>query len=385
MLRADSPLGRLVCALAARPPHGPVVPQARPGARLVAALGARPVPAPRAPVPPGPSPAPYRPSQRGRWLSGLLTGWLVVLTCLTAAAVQEVLPTPWQRAEPRRTGGLPAEHWRPVSGGRLAPRGRADALAFTPDGGSLVTISRSATETWEVWDPEHPQRSVSPHGMRHVTAVGTSPDGRTLVAAGAEGVRGLALGSGTTRWSAAGVSGQVKALLDTGREVLLAGATPDGATELAALGTQTGRARRLSGLGRTARSAQFSPDGRALAVADAGGAVRLWDVSDPRHPRAEALLPPPSGHETTALAFSPDARVLATVDSGRTVRLWDLTEPAHPRALGRPFEDRAERVAGLAFSPDGRLVATVGTDGAANLWWRAHGAEADVRPGATPE
>ncbi|MFI2761665.1 WD40 repeat domain-containing protein [Streptomyces echinatus] len=400
MLRADSPLGRLVLALAAYPPQEPAVPPGRPGARLVAALGARPVPVAAIPVrmPPAPRTSAYRPSAhrpsahlslaRGRWLSGLLTTWLIVLTCLTAAAVQEVLPTPWEQVEPQRAGGLPPEQWRLVDGGRLGPAGRADALAFTPDGRSLVTISRSSARTWEVWDPEDPEHIALPHGMRHVTAVGTSPDGRTLVAAGAEGVRGLSLDSGTTRWSAGGIAGEVKALAVTGREVLLADAARDGTTGITALGAGTREARRLSRLGLTARSARFSPDGRTLAVAEAGGPVRLWDVSDPRHPRAGGPLPASSGHETTALAFSPDARMLATVDSGRTVRLWDLTERAHPRSLGRPLGDGTERVAELAFSPDGRLVATVGADGTATLWWRSPGTEAhapDVPSGATAQ
>ncbi|MFD0394859.1 hypothetical protein ACFQ3Z_31760 [Streptomyces nogalater] len=69
------------------------MPHARPGTRLIAALGTRPVPVAAAPAR---APLRYRPGFRGRWLPGLLTTWLVALTCLTAAAVQEVLPGPWR-------------------------------------------------------------------------------------------------------------------------------------------------------------------------------------------------------------------------------------------------------------------------------------------------
>ncbi|WP_225823011.1 WD40 repeat domain-containing protein [Streptomyces naphthomycinicus] len=390
MLRADSLLGRLVLALAASPPEEQPVPHERPGARLVAALGARALPATT--VPPQARfphrPWAHLPASRGRRLPGLLTAWLVALACLTAAAVQEVLPTPWQQVAPEEAGALPGEHWWLVSGGRLGSDGRAVALTFTPDGRSLVTVGRSATQTWDVVDPERPKRVVVPRGMPQVTAVGTSPDGRTLVAAGPREVRALSLASGATRWSAAGIAGTVKALTVTGHGVLLAGAAPDGGTEVTALGTATGKARRLSRLGTAARSARFSPDGRTLAVAGSGGPVRLWDVSDPARPRARAPLAPSSSRETTALAFSPDARLLATVEAGGSVRLWDVADPARPRPLGRPFAGDTGRVAALAFSPDGRLVATVGADGTANLWWRSAAevsAAPDVLSGATAQ
>lgn len=176
MLRADSALGRLVLALAARPADLPRVRRAGPGTRLIAALGTRPVPVATAPVP-----ARHRLRSRGRWFPGLLTAWLAALTCLTAAAV---LPGPWRELTPGQAQAPGPEHWRLTAAGRLGPRGRAEALAFTPDGRLLVTVTRSAASTWDVADPGHPKRVPVPAGVRRVTAATTSPDGSTLVAAG---------------------------------------------------------------------------------------------------------------------------------------------------------------------------------------------------------
>ncbi|MFH9660355.1 WD40 repeat domain-containing protein [Streptomyces sp. NPDC017248] len=393
MLRADSALGRLVLALAVHPADLPPAPYGGPGARLIAALGARPVPeAVPEPVteavPEGPARAPlrYRPAAWGRWLPGLLTTWLVTLTCLTAAAVQKVLPGPWQAMVPGQAEGPGPERWSLTAAGRLGPRGRAEALAFTPDGRLLVTVSRSSAGTWDMADPGHPRQVAVPPGVGRVTAVGASPDGRTLVTAGGPDVRALAVGSGATRWSVDGAPREVKAVAAGRDRVVFADAGTAGSTRLTELRLDAGRPLRLTTLSRLQQrvdAAQFSADGHTLAVAGAEGTVRLWDVSDPRRPEAAGPAFGTPGLRTTALAFSPDARLLATVDAARTVRLWDVADRARPRPLGRPFGDGAERVTAVAFSPDARLVATVGTDGTTSLWWRLPGTEADVPPGAT--
>ncbi|MFI2202479.1 WD40 repeat domain-containing protein [Streptomyces sp. NPDC020192] len=308
-------------------------------------------------------------SSRTKWLPGLLTSWLVVLACLTSAAVQGTLPSPWQSVAPEHGDAVQPEQWRPDTG-RL---GRAGTAAFTPDGRLLVTVSGSSVDTWDMADPEHPERVGLGDGVAGagVTALGISPDGRTLVTAGTNGMRALAVGSGLPQWSFARTVGVVKALRVTGRGVLLVASGPGGPTQVMELRLDHGRPLppvRLSSLLDAPRSAQFSPDGRILALADTAGAVRLWNLADPRHPQA---APPftPGGEKTDGLAFSADGRLLATVNDGGTVRLWDVTVAAHPRYLGRPFTG-ARRVTGVAFSPDARLVATVSGDGTASLWRR---------------
>jgi hypothetical protein len=84
----------------------------------------------------------------------------------------------------------------------------------------------------------------------------------------------------------------------------------------------------------------FSPGDRTLATDNGNGKVRLWDTSDPLHPRPLGLpLTAGGGNAVYAAAFSPDGRTLATCGSDGTVQLWDTTNPAHPPAT-RPAPPR---------------------------------------------
>ncbi|GKQ38701.1 WD40 repeat domain-containing protein [Streptomyces sp. A012304] len=114
-------------------------------------------------------------------------------------------------------------------------------------------------------------------------------------------------------------------------------------------------------------SAVFSPDGATLAGAGDDGTVRLWDVRDPAHPRP--LGSPLSGHEGTIylLAFSPDGRTLASAGEDRTVRLWDMTDPRRPAALAT-LTGHTAAVRCVAFSPGGGTLAAGGDDGTIRLW-----------------
>src|SRR5262249_35837851 len=96
--------------------------------------------------------------------------------------------------------------------------------------------------------------------------------------------------------------------------------------------------------------AAFSPDGHILvtrtSAQNARGRVttQLWDVTDPQHPHELSTIPTGRSDWVNSVAFDPDRSILATaqctVPNGRGVRtrtcslrLWDITDVRHPRAL----------------------------------------------------
>ncbi|GAA0437402.1 hypothetical protein Acor_49830 [Acrocarpospora corrugata] len=114
-------------------------------------------------------------------------------------------------------------------------------------------------------------------------------------------------------------------------------------------------------------AAEFSPDGKTLALVNGDGKVRLWDVAT-RKTRASL----PRRHQgTAAMAFNPDGTILATAGTcacgdsfDNPVQLWDVT-------TGKPIDTLAGHTNGvqtMAFSPDGTTLASGAVDKTVRLW-----------------
>jgi WD40 repeat protein len=153
-----------------------------------------------------------------------------------------------------------------------------------------------------------------------VTALGFSPDGKTLVSGGYREVM---------VWDG-----------DTGKLV-----------------------RKLGGIAGQVRAVAFGKDNRTLAVASGvagrSGAVSLLDVE------TGALTPlEQAKDEMLAVAFSADGKWLATGGTDATIRVWDLERKAAPLEL----KGHTDWISGLAFSPDGKLLVSGSADKTARIW-----------------
>ncbi len=225
---------------------------------------------------------------------------------------------------------------KPAGADALGHGAPVTAVAFTPDGQSLVTASLDGTV--KVWDLS--KRRVLRTFRGHedgVTGAAVSHDGKVLASGGLD--RTIRLGdvsSGRFRWSfgplgggrrasAPGHLAAVESVAFSPIGLTLASGCRDGTVGLwdAATGQ---RLAMLRGHSNPVCAVAFAPDGRTLASGAARGEVRLWDVAGRQE--VAALRPNLQG-DACCVAFSRDGQTLAAAGWGDRVFLWDL------RPLGR--------------------------------------------------
>lgn len=124
-----------------------------------------------------------------------------------------------------------------------------------------------------------------------------------------------------------------------------------------------------------AETAEFSPDGRQLAVGTVGGWVNVFDVLSGR---MMFLL---NGHEggVTAIAYGPaGSKWLASGGRDNSVRLWNLETKD-----SRVFEGHQSPVRRVAFSADGERLVSLDEGGGLLLTDVRAGTTRIVSPGGT--
>ncbi len=104
----------------------------------------------------------------------------------------------------------------------------------------------------------------------------------------------------------------------------------------------------------------FSADSTLLAIGDAKGEIRIWNVADGR-----SVLTC-SGHTDWiwSLAFSPDGTQVASGSSDHTVKLWDLKTGQCLQTL----QVHQAQVWSVAFHPTEPLLASASEDQTIHLW-----------------
>jgi WD40 repeat protein len=271
-----------------------------------------------------------------------------------------------------------------------------NSVAFSPNGRILAggtggNGGSGTVQLWNMTDPGKPTTLGPPlTGLTYVYSVAFSPDGLTLASGNGPGTiqlwnladpaHPIALGQ-----PLAAHTGFVNSVaFSPARHILAAGSGQSGYTSNGAIQlwnvADPAHPKALGNALTTAShgvsSVAFSPDGHTLAEAHGPGAVQLWNVTDPTHPIALGQALTGTTDAVNSVAFSPNGRLLAagsgSLTSGK-VLLWNITNPAHPYTAGPPLTGPTTFVNSVAFSPDGHTLAGASGEptlsaGAIQLW-----------------
>jgi WD40 repeat protein len=242
----------------------------------------------------------------------------------------------------------------------------APFFALTPDGGSIVTASADGELAW--WDLESREKTRALDIAEGYHALALSPDGLTAAVGIDGGMQRVDVRSGEVRTNSDVLAGAPQALLFSpdGKTIVSTGL--DGVVTLWEAKTVAPRGT-LRGHSASVRQLVFSPEGATLYTASDDGTVIAWDLNGNRR-LGRPFTFTHDGAYDPALdrhpgRFSPDGRLIAVGLKDAGIRLWDASAltPAGP-----PLLETAGEVKALAFSSDGQTLAAVTSSGMATLW-----------------
>jgi WD40 repeat protein len=229
-------------------------------------------------------------------------------------------------------------------------------VAISPDDQTLATASQDGTA--KLWDLASGQLLATARaGQYGVGALAFTPDGKTLLTGDWSGVK---------LWDA--TAGQPRGAIDSPKNTGLQtmSLTPDGKTvavgfhdgQVAPYDLESRKQLRTMPATKGAAHVSFTPDGRALAVwGQQESAARIWDLTSSKDPVTVPWY--------YSWALAPDGRTAAigTGEDGN-LRVMDLATGQ----VQTPLEGHTRRVDSLAYSADGRQLASASMDGHVIVW-----------------
>ena len=241
-----------------------------------------------------------------------------------------------------------------------------DAVAFSPDGKTLVTGADDGAVT--LWGPTTGRmRAIGTFAAAAtdgapVSAVAFSPDGKTLAMGNQDAttVWDVATRRQVARFPLAAYS---LAFSADGKTLALVG---DGDVVLCDLATRRVTATLQMGYVNWVSVVAFSPDGKTIATTSSDGMTTLWDVPA-RH--LTAILSPAQPAKSAGAAlvtFRPGGKAFVSGSDG-TLTLWDV---AKRRATATLMSTRSSPWIAMAISPDQRTAAAMSQDQLSVGLWR---------------
>jgi class 3 adenylate cyclase/WD40 repeat protein len=230
----------------------------------------------------------------------------------------------------------------------------ADAVSFTPDGGTVVDGGTNGRVT--MWNLATGRISHEFRFSGTVEFTAVSPDGRLLAAqtdappADESHVTVVRIATGRmVATHTVGARSDGLAFTPNGREVVALGCCQP-ISSLAAWDVRGGRQLFRRTLTDQGDALALTPDGRLIGVGTQDGKVLFLD------PLTGATARPPlqaDAGNIEYLAFSPDSREFAVGAADNTVSVWDL--PSRMR-IGNPFGPYSGLITPGLFEPDGQLL-----------------------------
>ena len=250
------------------------------------------------------------------------------------------------------------------------PASEAWAVAFTADGGRLVTgydhEPGNDRECLKIWDMKTGLSKVLPGHSSTVMALAVSSDGKWLASGDfAQKLFVRDINNGKTVRSLAGHAGSVRSLAFHPNNQVIACADGEGGIHLWEI--MSGRHLRASPANSPkVRRLAFAAEGEILIACENDRSISLWRTHDLR-----LLKTLEASRGTRSVAVSPDGKLLASVHRDGVVSIWSLPDGA----LLKNLRGHTEPLRAVAFSPDGRTLATGGEDRFVRLWQTETGVE----------